>query len=170
MNSPVHYFAYGSNLHPARLQDRLGECELVGAGLLAGYRLAFHKRGGDGSGKCDAVATGSTDDTVFGAMYRLHADQLARLDTFEGQGYRRAQVDVVVRGATDSVPVFAYLARTNFITAGLRPFGWYRELVLAGARYRGFPAAYIAAIAQVPVMHDPDARRNRLHRAIIAER
>ena len=64
------YFAYGSNLHPTRLGDRAPSVELVGTAVLEGHALRFHKRGADGSGKCNALATGSrlSDAQKFGAI------------------------------------------------------------------------------------------------------
>ena len=40
----IHYFAYGSNLHPLRLTDRVHCADLVGSVELASHQLAFHKQ------------------------------------------------------------------------------------------------------------------------------
>lgn len=45
------YFAYGSNLHPIRLEDRLGKVKLYGIGKLNYTEIHFHKTGCDSSGK-----------------------------------------------------------------------------------------------------------------------
>jgi gamma-glutamylcyclotransferase len=49
----VRYFAYGSNLDLARMRARAPAVGLIGPALLQGMRLAFDKRGGDGSGKAN---------------------------------------------------------------------------------------------------------------------
>jgi hypothetical protein len=38
---------------------------------------------------------------------------------------------------------FTYIARTSHVDATLRPADWYREVVVAGAREHGLPAAWI---------------------------
>jgi len=55
--STLYYFAYGSNLHPLRLQARLSSAQLIGTTILPGYALKFHKLGHCLSGKCNIVRT-----------------------------------------------------------------------------------------------------------------
>ena len=86
------YFGYGSNLLAARIERRLGPCEWLGAASFAGHALRFHKRGGDGSGKCDAFRTGDPGDRLWGGLFRLDDRQLAELDRIEGPGYERRTV------------------------------------------------------------------------------
>ena len=54
MSATLLYFAYGSNLHPERLRERVPSAESLGVARLEAHVLRFHKRGRDGSGKCDA--------------------------------------------------------------------------------------------------------------------
>ena len=63
------YFAYGSNLHPARLAARTPSCHALGRAVLARHVLRFHKRGRDGSAKCDAWFTGDPTDRLYGVVY-----------------------------------------------------------------------------------------------------
>jgi len=62
-----YYLAYGSILHPLRLGERISSAQLCGVTTLRGYRLAWHKRGADGSGKCDLVRTNREQDRAHGA-------------------------------------------------------------------------------------------------------
>jgi gamma-glutamylcyclotransferase len=163
----MHYFAYGSNLHPQRLSARLGECPLVGPAVLTGYRLAFHKRGRDESAKCDIVATGKSVDAVFGAVFRLASEQVSLLDEFEGAGYRRETLAVRIDGMEGTLTAVAYQAHAEYVDVRLRPFEWYRDLVLAGAHHHGFPEAYIAAINSIPAVPDPDPERDRRNRDVL---
>ncbi|TNF88372.1 MAG: gamma-glutamylcyclotransferase, partial [Gammaproteobacteria bacterium] len=41
----LYYFAYGSNMSPARLQARVPSARPLGVYRLKGHRLSFHKRG-----------------------------------------------------------------------------------------------------------------------------
>ena len=158
------YFGYGSNLLAARVERRLGPCKRLGAASLAGYALRFHKRGGDGSGKCDGFRTGDPADRLWGALFRLDAGQLGALDRIEGPGYERATVEVILAGR--AVEADLYVARPEArAEAGLAPFDWYKELVLAGARENGFSRSYLDAIEAVPSVVDPDPERARRNRA-----
>ena len=161
----TRYLGYGSNMLAARLERRLGSCERLGAASLPGFALRFHKRGGDGSGKCDALATGEPDDRLWGALFRLGDEQLATLDRIEGPGYARATVEVGLAGRV--VAADLYVARPEALAPGLPPFDWYKELVLAGALELALPREYICAIEAVRSVPDPDperAARNRLIR------
>ena len=155
-------FAYGSNMAVERLHSRVGTVELVCVATLAAHALRFHKPGSrDGSGKCDAAPTGNPDDRVYGAVYSIRSEQMPALDRIEGagSGYERRTMTVVAMSGA-SYRVETYLA--TLIDPRLRPFDWYKEHVLRGARALGLPAGYVAAIEAVEVVVDTDdARRTR---------
>ncbi len=157
------YFAYGSNLHPARLASRAPSARLVGTGIWAGRRLAFHKIGQDGSGKCDAPAATRPDDRVHGAIYELTDADLGRLDRIEGVGAGYERKLVTLDGDAGGLTVNVYLAQKGWIDPELRPFDWYRLLVLSGAEHHSFPQSYTAAITAVRTIPDPDRRRAAGH-------
>ena len=159
------YFGYGSNMLAARIEGRLGPCERVGAASLPGYTLRFHKRGGDGSGKCDAFRTGNPADQVWGALFGLAREQLDELDRIEGPGYERATVEVTA--PEGSLKADLYVAKPDAVEPGLPPFGWYREMVLAGARELDLPRDYIDAIKAVRPAVDPSAERVARNRDIL---
>lgn len=48
----IHYLAYGSNLHPIRMTERVPSARVLGAIELPDHLLAFNKRSTDGSSKC----------------------------------------------------------------------------------------------------------------------
>ncbi len=54
---------------------------------------------------------------------------------------------------------FTYFAAESHLANDLKPYDWYAKLVLAGARYHGFPPDYVAAIEQV--RHEVDAEQER---------
>jgi gamma-glutamylcyclotransferase (GGCT)/AIG2-like uncharacterized protein YtfP len=164
----MYYFAYGSNLHPARLRERAPGARVVARALLRGHELRFHKRGRDGSGKCDAWTTGASRDLVHGVIYRISARERHRLDQVEGvgQGYDRVQLRVSARGRCRVV--FAYLARPAAIVSDLQPYGWYLDYLLCGARYHGLPGRYVKGISKIPRLRDLSSVRRRRHRGVIA--
>ncbi len=151
------YFAYGSNMSTPRLGSRLGMVRNVDVAELAGYRLAFHKVGADGSGKCDAFRTDRPDDAVIGVLYDMDADQKPVLDACEGCGYVARQVRLSLRSGA-RIAAFTYCAA--HIDDGLKPFGWYMQHVLRGATEHGLPADYIRRIRAIEAMADFDLLRH----------
>ena len=164
-------FAYGSNLHPARLRARVPSAEFLVRARLGGYELRFHKRGLDGSGKADAFLTGTPEHVVWGMLFTLDRVDKPRLDRVEdlGGSYRQVEVRVeAVDGGFHSA--FAYVALPAAIEEGLPPYRWYKELVVAGAREHGFPAGYIHRLERLPARTDPDPARARRHRRLLGGR
>ena len=140
---------------------------------MRGYVLRLHKRARDGSAKCDAVPTGNVDDAVHGVLFDIDAGDWESLDRAEGRGagYEREvlQVELVDRSSNHAPTVAAqiYLAQPDSVDSGLLPYGWYRDLVVAGAREHALPADYIARFARQPVMPDPDPEREARERAFL---
>jgi len=163
------YLAYGSNMCRARLQARISQTELVGNARLCDYRLSFHKRGGDGSGKCNVYSTGSSRDVVYGVLYRLDQSQFSQLDIFEGvgHGYCRKTVACQLLSNGELVQAVLYIAAGHYTDDSLLPFTWYRAYVLAGARQQGLPKAYIRKVLDVRTMTDPDTARSRENTALL---
>ena len=153
------YFAYGSNMCRQRLEARVGGCEPGGAARLDGHVLRFHKRGRDGSGKCDAYGTGRADDAMHGVLFGLSAAQCEALHAFEGPGYAVRSVRVATSGG--DLEAFAYVAHAHAVDPALEPFDWYKAFVVAGAREAGLPASYLSALDAVPARRDPDPARAR---------
>jgi len=161
------YFAYGSNLHPTRLRERISEVALEGVGVVKGRRLAFHKRGfRDGSGKCD-LPEASPSEHAYGALYRIAANQRLDLARIEGvgAGYGESRVEVETDGG--QVSAFLFLAQPNFVDAGLVPVHWYKALVIEGARFHKFPENYVASIESMPSIADLDGDRAATNWALI---
>ena len=163
----IYYFAYGSNLHPPRLAERVPSSRLHGLARLRGHRLVFHKRGGDGSGKCNVHPTGKLQDIVHGAVFSMARAEMRLLDRVEGVGHGYWRVARPLSVAGRPIRVFYYLAQADFIQENLAPFDWYHALVLAGARGHRFPADYLHRIAAIVTVQDPDTRRAHHHHRLL---
>jgi hypothetical protein len=137
------YFAYGSNLSPARMRERVGGAEPLGAAQLAGFRLCLDKRGRDGSGKANLRE--DAGQVVWGVLYRFEAGEWPRLDAFEPE-YERVGVSVVRAGAVHA----AHTYRSASLTADPVPFAWYKRLLVEGARAHGLPDAWIRQLEALP--------------------
>jgi gamma-glutamylcyclotransferase (GGCT)/AIG2-like uncharacterized protein YtfP len=142
----LHYFAFGSNLSGARLRERAPSARPLGVARLAGFRLCLDKLSSDGSGKVNLAREAAA--SVWGVVFRIDPRDLAALDGFE-PGYEQMSVSVRLR---DVVPLEARTYLSEQRAPGLRAQPWYRELILAGAREHGLPAAWIALLEGLPVL------------------
>ena len=169
MSEIIKYFAYGSNLLPLRLLQRVASSKALGHASLSGYQLCFHKKGQDGSGKCNVLYTGVPKHRVIGVVYEMYADERIFLDVAEslGKGYELAHHRVQVQAVTHQV--FLYVAPPDYIDDSLLPYSWYRDLVVQGAHAHGLPGDYIEAFLEVPSNLDPDADRHALHQQILLD-
>lgn len=164
----LHYFAYGSNLHPLRLVARVPSAHALGVVEMPGYSLAFHKRSVDGSGKCLMYTEQGQDRRTYGVLYAFDAHEKANLDTLEGsgKGYVEQFVQFPLNGKTYTP--YIYMAQATHIDSTLAPYHWYKDLVLAGAKYHKFPADYVAKIEAVPSKPDLDLNRARENEELIS--
>lgn len=137
------YFAYGSNLSPARMRERVAGAEALGAARLDGFRLCLDKCGRDGSGKANLRE--DTAEVVWGALYRFDVDEWPRLDAFE-PGYERIEVPIVLRGTA----LTGHTYRSHRLTQDPIPFAWYKRLLVEGARAHDLPGAWIQFLESLP--------------------
>ncbi len=135
------YFAYGSNMDVRQLSQRL---ERSSANSLRGlrvrlpnYELLFNKLGEDGSGKANIAKRDGA--IVEGALFEVTADELEKLDRYEGTptDYRRVQLQVQLRGIFWSklTIVTTYIANESKLRTGLKPTCAYLNKLLAGRRF-----------------------------------
>ncbi len=82
-----------------------------------------------------------------------------------GAGYRVEEVEV--QAADGTVRAYTYVAEDDHIDPDLRPYGWYRDIVVAGAREHGLPEDYVDRIAALEVWADPDGTRAARERRIL---
>ncbi len=159
----VRYAAYGSNLHPRRLQLRIPCAQLSGTDFHPDYSLRFHKLSRDASGKCGIFAGSSG---VHFAVYEISASGRAKLDDIEGVGlgYERATIELPRFGEC-----YTYLPSNDHVDAGLRPYAWYHEFVLLGCEFHGFPGDYCDAVRKTGTIPDPDASRRLANEAILSQ-
>jgi hypothetical protein len=166
--SAILYFAYGSNMCTGRLRFRVPHCRPTTIARLTGYRLRFHKRSADGSGKCNILRTDIPEDAVFGVVFEFPANEKEALDRAEGlgQGYDEEELSVVSPDGARLDAVYAYVADPTAIDDHLKPYSWYKEFVLSGAEEHWLPSDYVEThIRAVVAVPDPDRRRDARRRA-----
>ena len=149
--STLAYFAYGSNMLPARLLARkarlLGEAQPA---VAEGYRLVFNKESVDGSSKANLITAAGAK--TWGIIFSVDPASLSALDDAEGapDHYRREYGFPVLVGSK-AVEAMTYLAHPDKTapTPG-QPYDWYLALILAGAKStRGMPSEWIEELRRI---------------------
>jgi len=160
MADRICYFAYGSNMFSPRLRaaGRTPSAVAIGTGFVEGRRLTFDKVSSDGSGKCDIEVTDNLSDRVYGVLYEIDKSEKSALDKIEGldKGYKEELVNVLTGSGT--YKAVAYVATSK--EPGLRPYYWYKALVVAGAAEHDHPEAYVEWIRTVDSKPDPKVGRS----------
>ena len=162
----LHYLAYGSNLHPRRLAERVPSARPLGVVQLPGLAIEFRKRSNTtDSAKCDLAPAPTA--VSHGVLYEMAAGHRHLLDRAEGfgEGYDAINLTVMLGGVTYTP--FVYLAQPTHITHDLKPFHWYKALVVAGARHHRLPDRYIARLEAVSSVPDPEHGRAAEHEALL---
>ena len=165
--SRILYFAYGSNMLTRRLQhsSRVPSANPIGVGFVEGYHLTFNKRSCDGSGKCDAELTSETTARLYGVIYEIPRSEKFCLDRAEGLGIGYEEKAVELVAGSKRVRAITYVATDK--DPSLRPYDWYKDLVVAGAKEHNLPKDYIAWLEQTSTVVDPEPERANVERAIL---
>lgn len=152
----LYYLAYSSNLHPRRLVARVPSARPLGHVKLQDLELSFHKRSVDGSGKC--TLSERKGAVSHGVLYEFASDEKPLLDAVEGtKGYLQQQMKCSVSGV--QYLAYLYVASSTHLDPSLVPYEWYKQLVIAGARYHNFPLDYLSALSAIPSRPDLDSER-----------
>jgi hypothetical protein len=161
------YFAYGSNMLTRRLAatDRAPSAKPVGIGYVEGRRLTFDKVSQDGSGKCDAEATGKKTDRVYGVIFQIALTDKVALGKAEGLGMGYAEKRVEVVTVAGKVQIETYIATKK--DPVLRPYHWYKAITVAGAVEHGLPNDYVEWLREVESIEDPDVERRANNEALL---
>jgi gamma-glutamylcyclotransferase (GGCT)/AIG2-like uncharacterized protein YtfP len=143
------YFAYGSNLDTAQMVERIGPFirrREARRAWLDGYRLAFNKKGLDGTGRANIVPDPA--GTVWGVVYLTTPEDLSKMDQYEGVPsghYQRKTVRVRFEDGVE-LDAVTYVASSAFVDNSLRPSYDYLQAILKGAREHKLPEDYIISI------------------------
>ena len=141
----IFYFAYGSNMNPARMTRRVGEFTILGRGVLIDYQFVFNKIARDKIGDGYANVMTSAGDLVEGVIYQF--DEIRKLDKPEGYPihYDRKLMTISIDGGF--VEAWVYFARTSRISEGLKPSKSYLEHILLGKEY--LSEAYFQKLVEI---------------------
>lgn len=142
------YFAYGSNLDVSQMQQRCAApVRLVAPGCLRGYALAFTAYSSSWAGGVADVVLAPQHE-VWGLVYELSLEALARLDVYEGYPhlYTRFQSCVATaQGVLRAVWIYTVVNKQAFMPPSAR----YLDVLRHAARRFDFPEAYRAFLDSI---------------------
>ena len=125
------YFAYGSNMNPERIRERIPMARTVGPAVILGWRLKE---------RLYADIEQSKGGRVDGVLYLLTPSEIHRLDAYEGypHTYCCVELDAII-DPLHKVPAFTYVltdaARRE--REGQKYPEAYRRICSAGAQWHG---------------------------------
>ena len=119
----MKYFAYGSNMNPARMKKREVNFTSRQHAVLKKYSLQFNKMASKNptkEGKGNIVS--DVDEFVEGALYEIKSSDRDKLDEAEGYSDHYDRITVLVQ-VDDGKPVlaFTYIAQPHMVRDGLKP-------------------------------------------------
>ncbi len=148
-----YYFAYGSNMNPARMQARGLLVEEAIAGQLPGFTLCFNKRAHDHPGRAYANIRHQAGAVVEGVLYRLSAaSEIFKMDPFEGTPVYYSRERMPVQTAQGPISAWIYVANPAWREEGLAPSRSYLAHLLAGRDHLSAP--YWTALAATAFLDD----------------
>ncbi len=163
----MKYFAYGSNMCTSRLRSRVTSATFYCVARLPGYRLRFHKRGQDESGKCNAFRTDRPQDEVLGIVFEIDPVDKPNLDNAEGLGNGYHEETVRLIYDQGDLEAYVYIADKTHIEDNLLPYTWYKEFVVGGALEHGLPDSYVEMLIQVKAINDSKPGRAAQERRLL---
>ena len=152
------YFAYGSNLDPARMNGRCPTAKFVCRAALPNHRLCFPRAGGMPAHGVAGIAVCCSSST-WGVIYEVPEFDMKSLDKAEGyhpermpedNSYNREPCQVLQEG--DHARPIA--AQAYFAVAQPNPplpSATYMCHIIEGARYWHLPDEYIAELEAIEV-------------------
>jgi gamma-glutamylcyclotransferase (GGCT)/AIG2-like uncharacterized protein YtfP len=166
MQQSEFVFAYGSNMDPAQIRERCPESDLASFVAEArGWELCFPRYA-----KKRGCAVGSIvkkkKRSVWGVVFAVTPRDLARLDRFEGSGYRRELIEVVDAKGRQT-RVWTYFAEPDDPPTKQLPSREYIDHYVRGAKYFSLPEAYMKLLKSIrtadsgALSHDQRRKRRR---------
>ncbi len=130
-----YYFAYGSNMNPARVEARIGATRRVLPGVLHDYALRFDKASRV-AGVAHANVAPVPGERVEGALFELvMPDQIRQMDPFEGYPHDYERHRLRVATEEGSIESWVYIAAPGTTAEALRPAREYLAHLLAGEAF-----------------------------------
>ncbi len=130
------YFAYGSNMNPARVTERGLRFDVVCGAVMDSVCLTFDKQSRAHPQSGHASLSYQRDARVEGVLYRLESNaEIERMDTFEATPINYSRDVVCLRTPRGEIAAWTYFANAAVRRCGLHPERAYLNHLLAGHDY-----------------------------------
>ena len=157
MASSCLYFAYGSNMNPARVFKR--GLDLTGppiAGTLHNFELRFNKRSRLNPAAGHANIVHAFGSSVEGVLYPLQDEaEIEKMDPFESAPTHYRRELVLVETANSVVLTWTYIANATVIDESLIPPRWYLDHLLEGRNF--LSDSYVHLLESVVTLPDSNS-------------
>ncbi len=131
-----YYFAYGSNMNPARMGARGLATSKALAGTLQGFSLRFNKRATGKTGVAYANVGYQRDGRVEGVLYQLQRpEDIVIMDPFEGNPVRYGREAFSINTEQGVIHAWVYVANKALVAEDLLPERAYLNHLLAGKQW-----------------------------------
>ena len=152
------YFAYGSNMDRAQMQERCRSARFVCTAKLEGHRLVFPRKSRHRKRKCGVASVERSDGSdVWGVVYQIDELDIATLDEREGydvnlpadqNSYLRKKTRVLRDGYEEqAIAVWTYEANPK--PTPPPPSAEYKGLIVEAAKFWRLPPDYIAELERI---------------------
>lgn len=146
----AYYFAYGSNMNPARVVARIGETRRALHGWLEEHRLSFDKAS-QVAGVSHANVQPAAGSRVEGVLYELcEPEQISLMDPFEGRPHEYERFSHPIVTQEGIIDAWVYIALPERTAKGLKPAQEYLEHLLGGRDF--LTPDYFTALSAVEVV------------------
>ncbi|WP_215226610.1 gamma-glutamylcyclotransferase family protein [Echinicola shivajiensis] len=136
----IKYFGFASNPDQSTLDSRLiHPSKYMGIGVLKGYGFRFNHKNPNGSARANIIV--SPNETVYGALYQLHKDDIKHFLKSE-KLYDFKELDIQTKNG--ELKVFTFISPQNI--SAIFPEKEYLETILKGAKNIKLPNTYISSI------------------------
>ena len=146
--------------------DRAPAAIRLTTGYLPRWRIACNKIGKDESGKGNIEYSNVSSDRVYGVVYEISPSDQRILDEAESLGVGYDAVNFTITTPSGDMRAMTYVARLK--DDALRPFAWYRALLIGGAIENQLPRDYIDCLRQIKPCEDPDQQRHARFMRLLA--
>ena len=143
-------FCYGSNMNTERITERCSSSRFISRAKVNGYKLVFNKKSKDKSGKANLIYTGDKS-LVWGVIFDISEDQKPLLDKAEGlgRGYDDYKL-IVINDLEQEIECVCYIATDEkYLDNNLKPYDWYKEYCLIGAKQHNLPEEWILVLERL---------------------
>jgi len=142
MSERIWYFAYGSNMKESRLLAREVKTFRHQVGYITDYAFRYNKIGIDGTGKGNIIK--ERGSMVRGVFFEILLEDYRHLHEKFEKGYR--QIEVKGISGQEIIRAKSFMALPENMDDKMIPSPKYHDTIIAGAREKGLPEAYIEII------------------------